>query len=80
MYENIGSRAYDLSPQELNEKLMEITGLYDEVLEEREMMLGQSGHHIPSTRLFNDYRDEIQRISDDISLVKTLLLEKQGLQ
>jgi len=78
MYENIGAHAYELSADELKEKLAEITELYDEVLEEREMMLGQSGHHIPSTRLFNDYRDEIQRISDDISLVKALLCDKHS--
>lgn len=76
MQENNTVNYSELDVPALSSKLAQMNALHEEVLEEREMILGQTGHHIASTRLFNDYRNELQRITDDIQLIKTLIREK----
>jgi len=65
----------DLGKKVLREKMSELKSLLDEVTEEREMMLGQSGQHIPATRLVKQYRDEIDEINDRIGAITCLLDE-----
>lgn len=63
----------NMSKDELGEELSYLTAHLAEVIEERDMMLGQTGHHIPSTKLFKKYRLEIEGINERIASIKQYL-------
>lgn len=49
--------------------------LLDEVKEEKDMMLGQSGQHIPTTKYVKKYKKELDEIEEKISAVKSYLAQ-----
>ena len=69
----------EMNIEELNAKLDELKELLDEYLEERVIMLGQSGHHISSTKLVKKYaalieetEASIKSLEECISAARTL--------
>jgi hypothetical protein len=70
MYEN-------LSLEELRKKLDEEKDLFEEVTEERAMILGQENIHL-SSKLVVKYQNELDEIKGRIEKLESLIREKQG--
>lgn len=68
MYEN-------LTLDELQKKLEEQKDLFEEVTEERAIILGQENIHL-SSRLVTKYQDELQEIETGIRRLEQLIKEK----
>jgi hypothetical protein len=68
---------YDqLSTAELQEKLKEQQELFEEVTEERMMILGQRNLHL-SSKVVVKYQNELQEIQDRINLLEQMLRSRQ---
>ncbi|MEL4105730.1 hypothetical protein AAFA46_02645 [Oscillospiraceae bacterium WX1] len=69
--------AYDqMSASELREKLKEQQELYDEVAEERQLILGQQNVHL-SAKLVEKYKNELEEIKLGVETLEKLLREKK---
>ncbi|UOO38651.1 hypothetical protein IZU99_05240 [Oscillospiraceae bacterium CM] len=69
--------AYDqMSASELREKLKEQQELYDEVAEERQLILGQQNVHL-SAKLVEKYKNELDEIKKGVETLEKLLREKE---
>ncbi|MGE4354584.1 MAG: hypothetical protein AB7D36_10935 [Oscillospiraceae bacterium] len=62
----------NMSQAELQKKLTELKDLLDEVIEERDIILGQENLHL-SSKLVTKYAEEIEEIKGNISQVERLL-------
>ncbi len=69
------NRFENLTKQELEQKLAELKDLFEEVTEERMIILGQENLHI-SSKLVNKYENELNEIKEDIALVEKQLTAK----
>jgi hypothetical protein len=65
----------NMTVQELEKKLRELKDLRDEVLEERDMILGQRNVHI-SSLLVTKYAKEIEEIEANIAFVEALIAQR----
>lgn len=64
---------YDnLSKAELKEKLKEQQDLFEEVTEERMIILGQENIHL-SSKLVTKYQNELSEIKENITTIEKLL-------
>ncbi len=61
-----------LSQSELNTKLDELKALFDEVEEERQIVLGQENLHLHAA-IAKNYEDELKDLGEKISRIETLL-------
>jgi hypothetical protein len=66
-----------LSTPELEGKLAQLRDLFDEVTEERAIILGQENLHL-SSKLVTKYAAELADINNDIEQVEKLLAERKG--
>ncbi len=66
----------NLSRAELEAKLKELKDLFEEVEEERMIILGQQNLHL-SSRYVTKYKNELDGIKADIERVQSLLEEKE---
>ena len=66
-------RLEDMSVNELKAKLSEYNDLLEEFREEREMLLGQTGHHISSTGIVNRYEALERDTKKSITDIETLI-------
>lgn len=66
------NRFENLTKPELELKLAELKDLFDEVTEERSMILGQENLHLPGG-LVQKYENELNDIKSDIALVESIL-------
>lgn len=64
-----------LTKEELNAKLTELRDLYEEVEEERGVVLGQENLHL-SHRVAIRYNEELDGIKADIAAVEELLKQQ----
>jgi archaellum component FlaC len=69
------NRFENLTKQELEQKLAELKDLFEEVTEERMIILGQENLHL-SSKLVNKYENELNEIKEDIALVEKQLTAK----
>ncbi len=60
--------------EELNNLLAKKKEKYQEIEEEKNFVLGQSGRHIPGT-LRREYKIELQQIEEQIETIREVLLE-----
>jgi hypothetical protein len=67
----------NLSIEELQQKLAEQKDLFEEVTEERMIILGQENLHL-SSKLVIKYQQELDEIKESIEKIEHLLREKQG--
>ncbi|SHI22128.1 hypothetical protein SAMN02745823_03554 [Sporobacter termitidis DSM 10068] len=67
MYEN-------LSAAQLREKLKEQQELFEEVTEERMIILGQGNIHLPGSTVVK-YQNELKEIQENIELLESLIKE-----
>lgn len=65
-----------MNKDELKIELARLSDDLDETTEERDMMLGQSGHHVPSTKYFRKYQAEIEKINNAIAAVNQCLRQR----
>lgn len=70
------SKFKDLTVPELENKLAELKDLFDEVTEERGIILGQENLHL-SSKLVTKYADELAEIQRDIEHVESLLAARR---
>jgi polyhydroxyalkanoate synthesis regulator phasin len=69
---------YDqLTVQELKEKLKEQQELFEEVTEERMIILSQRNLHL-SSKVVVKYQNELQEIQEKIDLLERLIKSKQA--
>lgn len=66
----------DFTREELEGKLKSLLELLEDTEELRSMQLGQTGHHIPGN-LVKKYADEINKINEEIGIVKALWEKSQ---
>ena len=71
MNENINYS--DMTKQELESALEYLASELEETLDEKAMMLGQSGHHVPTTLYLKKYEADINALNDKIAEVKKFL-------
>ena len=72
------SKKYDeMTVDELKKVLLDLQDELEDAEDERMMMLGQSGHHISSTRLANKYNGMLADINDRIQAVNELIKDKK---
>ena len=69
----MSERFEEMTQEELKARLHELKELLDEYLDEREMVLGQSGHHVPSTGLVKKYADLVSETEESIKSLKNYL-------
>lgn len=69
------SRFDNLDKHALAQKLIELKDLFEEVTEERMIILGQQNLHL-SSKLVTKYENELNDIKEDIASVERLLTEK----
>ncbi len=62
----------NLSKSELEEKLKELQELFEEVTEERIIILGQENLHL-SSKLVTKYQNELNEIKESILKIEKLL-------
>jgi len=62
----------EMDKSELQTKIAELKDLLEEVIEERDIILGQGNLHL-SSKLVIKYADEIAQIKEDISQAERLL-------
>jgi hypothetical protein len=67
----------DLSVEALQKKLAEQKDLFEEVTEERAIILGQENLHL-SSKLVVKYQKELDDIKESIELLERLIKDKQG--
>lgn len=67
----------DLSMEALQKKLAEQKDLFEEVTEERLIILGQENLHL-SSKLVVKYQKELDDIKESIELLERLIRDKQG--
>jgi archaellum component FlaC len=65
----------NLNQAELQTKLKEMKELFDEVTEERMIILGQRNIHL-SSKLVTKYKNELDEILENIKHIEILLEEK----
>ncbi|NLA86157.1 MAG: hypothetical protein GX847_02510 [Clostridiales bacterium] len=66
----------NLSKTELKEKLKELQELFEEVTEERMIILGQENLHL-SSKLVTKYQNELNDIKENIAKIEKLIEIKE---
>ena len=67
----------EMTQEELKARQGELKELLDEYLDEREIMLGQSGHHISSTGLVKKYAALIGETEESIKNLENYIVTGQ---
>jgi len=67
----------DKSQEELEDLLAKNKEKYQEVEEEKQFVLSQSGRHIPGT-LRRDYKIELNQLAEKIELLEEMLAAKKN--
>jgi ribosomal protein L29 len=67
----------NLSKHELEQKRTELKDLFEEVTEERMIILGQENLHL-SSKLVTKYENELNEIRENIARVETLISERNA--
>ena len=66
-----------MNMEELKKTLLELEDELEDIEDEKDMMLGQSGHHISSTRLATKYAGMLNEVNEKKDEVRKLIQEKE---